>query len=72
MQCLEQMGPDIWPILVRLLDDPDRFVRNSAAEVFQNIGVLDSLHRDGSGHRRSGRSEGRSAAAGSPPPAACG
>jgi len=42
-QCLEQMGPDIWPILVRLLDDPDRFVRNSAAEVFQNIGVLDSF-----------------------------
>jgi HEAT repeat protein len=42
-QCLEQMGPDIWPILARLLDDPDRFVRNSAAEVFQNIGVLDSF-----------------------------
>jgi len=37
------MGPDIWPLLVRLLDDPDRFVRNSAAEVFQNIGVLDSF-----------------------------
>jgi len=42
-ECLESMGPDIWPMLVRLLDDPDRFVRNSAAEVFQNIGVLDSF-----------------------------
>ena len=42
-ECLERMGPDIWPMLVRLLDDPDRFVRNSAAEVFQNIGVLDSF-----------------------------
>ena len=37
------MGPDIWPVLVRLLDDADRFVRNGAAEVFQNLGVLDSF-----------------------------
>jgi HEAT repeat protein len=42
-ECLEGMGPDIWPVLVRLLDDPDRFVRNGAAEVFQNLGVLDSF-----------------------------
>ena len=27
----------------RCLDDSDRFVRNGAAEVFQNIGVLDSF-----------------------------
>jgi HEAT repeat protein len=42
-QCLESLGPDIWPVLVRRLDDPDRFVRNGAAEVFQNLGVLDSF-----------------------------
>jgi len=42
-ECLEAMGPDIWPVLVRRLDDPDRFVRNGAAEVFQNLGVLDSF-----------------------------
>src|SRR5262249_35234701 len=42
-ECPEDMGPDIWPVLVRLLDDADRFVRNGAAEVFQNIGVLDSF-----------------------------
>ena len=40
---LEAMGPDVWPVLVRCLDDPDEFVRNGAAEVFQNLGVLDSL-----------------------------
>jgi len=42
-QCLERMGAEIWPVLVRRLDDPDRFVRNGAAEVFQNLGVLDSF-----------------------------
>jgi HEAT repeat protein len=42
-ECLESMGSEIWPVLVRLLDDPDRFVRNGAAEVFQNLGVLDSF-----------------------------
>ena len=42
-ECLETLGPEIWPVLLRLLDDPDRFVRNGAAEVFQNLGVLDSL-----------------------------
>jgi HEAT repeat protein len=42
-ECLEGLGPDIWPVLVRLLDDQDRFVRNGAAEVFQNLGLLDSF-----------------------------
>jgi HEAT repeat protein len=42
-ECLEGMGAGIWPVLVRLLEDPDRFVRNGAAEVFQNLGVLDSF-----------------------------
>ena len=42
-ECLEMMGEDIWPVLVRLLDSPDRFVRNGAAEVFQNLGLLDSF-----------------------------
>ncbi len=42
-ECLESLGAEVWPVLVRLLDDPDRFVRNGAAEVFQNLGVLDSF-----------------------------
>ena len=42
-QSLETMGPDVWPVLVRCLDNSDGFVRNGAAEVFQNIGVLDSF-----------------------------
>jgi HEAT repeat protein len=42
-QALEAMGSEVWPILVRCLDHPDEFVRNGAAEVFQNLGILDSL-----------------------------
>lgn len=40
---LEAMGSDVWPVLMRCLEHPDEFVRNGAAEVFQNLGVLDSL-----------------------------
>jgi HEAT repeat protein len=42
-ECLESMGADVWPVLARALDHSDRFVRNGAAEVFQNLGVLDSF-----------------------------
>lgn len=42
-ESLEAMGSDVWPVLMRSLNHPDRFVRNGAAEVFQNVGVLDSL-----------------------------
>jgi HEAT repeat protein len=42
-ESLEMMGPEVWPVLVRCLDHRDRFVRNGAAEVVQNLGVLDSL-----------------------------
>ena len=42
-QSLEMMGPDVWPSLMRCLDHPDGFVRNGAAEVFQNLGILDNL-----------------------------
>jgi HEAT repeat protein len=42
-QSLETMGPEIWPVLMRSLEHADRFVRNGAAEVFQNLGILDSL-----------------------------
>ena len=40
---LEMMGPEVWPVLVRCLEHRDKFVRNGAAEVVQNLGVLDSL-----------------------------
>lgn len=40
---LEAMGPEIWPVLMRCLEHQDEFVRNGAAEVFQNLGILDSL-----------------------------
>ena len=42
-ESLEMMGAEVWPVLVRCLDHRDRFVRNGAAEVVQNLGVLDSL-----------------------------
>jgi HEAT repeat protein len=42
-QSLEMMGSEVWPVLMRCLDHQDGFVRNGAAEVFQNLGVLDSL-----------------------------
>jgi HEAT repeat protein len=42
-ESLEAMGPEIWPVLMRSLEHSDRFIRNGAAEVFQNLGVLDSL-----------------------------
>lgn len=42
-ESLEMMGSDVWPVLMRSLNHADRFVRNGAAEVFQNVGVLDSL-----------------------------
>ncbi len=42
-ESLETMGTDVWPVVMRCLDHRDRFVRNGAAEIVQNIGVLDSL-----------------------------
>jgi HEAT repeat protein len=42
-ESLEAMGPDVWPALVACLEHRDRFVRNSAAEVLQNLGIVDSL-----------------------------
>jgi HEAT repeat protein len=42
-QSLVAMGTEVWPVLMRCLDHSDGFVRNGAAEVFQNLGVLDSL-----------------------------
>lgn len=42
-ESLGAMGSDVWPVLMRSLNHPDRFVRNGAAETFQNLGVLDSL-----------------------------
>lgn len=42
-ESLEAMGKGVWRQLVPYLDHPDRFARNGAAEVLQNMGVLDSL-----------------------------
>ena len=42
-QALEAMGSDVWPVLMRCLEHSDGFVRNGAAEVFQNLGLLDNL-----------------------------
>jgi HEAT repeat protein len=42
-QALEMMGTDVWRIVFPYLTHQDRFVRNGAAEVFQNLGLLDSL-----------------------------
>ena len=42
-QALEAMGTEVWPAVYPYLTHADRFARNSAAEVFQNLGLLDSL-----------------------------
>jgi HEAT repeat protein len=40
---LQRMGSEVWSTLVPYLDHSDAFARNGAAEVLQNIGILDSL-----------------------------
>ena len=40
---LVAMGTAVTPVVESLLDHPDRFARNGAAEVLQNLGVLDEL-----------------------------
>ena len=40
---LVALGPAVTPAMARLLDHPDRFARNGASEVLQNLGVLDAL-----------------------------
>jgi HEAT repeat protein len=42
-ESLQRMGEEVWTVLVPFLDHPDAFARNGAAEVLQNIGILDSL-----------------------------
>ena len=42
-QSLLAMGEGIWKEVVPVLDHPDRFARNGAAEVLQNIGWLDRI-----------------------------
>ena len=40
---LQRMGSEVWSSLVPFLDHADEFARNGAAEVLQNVGILDSL-----------------------------
>lgn len=42
---LTALGPDVAPLLEPVLDSPDRFARNGAAEVLQDVGVVDELLR---------------------------
>jgi HEAT repeat protein len=42
-ESLEALGTEVWRVLMPCLEHPDRFVRNGAAEVFQNLGIVDSL-----------------------------
>lgn len=42
-ESLEHLGEEAWSVLVPYLSHEDAFARNGAAEVLQNIGVLDSL-----------------------------
>ena len=42
-ESLEHLGEEAWSVLVPFLSHEDAFARNGAAEVLQNIGVLDSL-----------------------------
>ncbi len=40
---LQAMGPEVAAAVAGSLDHPDRFARNGAAEVLQNLGVLDEI-----------------------------
>ena len=40
---LQAMGRAVAPAVTGVLDHPDRFARNGAAEVLQNLGVLDEI-----------------------------
>ncbi len=42
-ESLEKMGPAVWRDVIKGLDHTDLFARNGAAEVLQNLGVLDSM-----------------------------
>ncbi len=42
-ESLQRLGDEVWSVLVPYLDHEDQFARNGAAEVLQNIGILDSL-----------------------------
>ncbi|MBM3676474.1 MAG: hypothetical protein FJW96_01115, partial [Actinobacteria bacterium] len=42
---LRAFGPDVLGVLIPVLHSPDRFARNGAAEVLQDVGVLDRLAR---------------------------
>lgn len=42
-ESLEEMGPSVWRDVIKYLDHTDAFARNGAAEVLQNLGILDSL-----------------------------
>lgn len=43
MDALQAMGPAVVPAVTRFLDNKDRFARNCAAEVLQNLGVLEEV-----------------------------
>lgn len=40
---LQAMGPAVAPVVAGCLDHEDRFARNGAAEVLQNLGVVDTI-----------------------------
>ena len=61
-ESLQQMGEEVWSVLVPYLDHEDAFARNGAAEVLQNIGVLDSLIVLEAATSRPSASQGRDAA----------
>lgn len=44
-QALEALGKGVAPVLEQALEHEDRFARNGAAEVLQNLGVLDDRAR---------------------------
>jgi len=45
-ESLVQLGADVWPEVAPSLDSTDAFARNSAAEVLQNLGLVDRVIDD--------------------------
>lgn len=42
-ESLVTLGDDVVPVVLSYLEHPDRFARNGAAEILQNLGLLDQL-----------------------------
>ena len=53
-EALVSLGPVVWREVAPVLQSPDRFARNGAAEVLQNVGLVDKLLEEAANGRTNG------------------